>query len=46
MIINEKVNNIEVSIVSINWNVSNKLQNCIDSFLNIYEGLNYEWFRI
>ncbi len=46
MTIKDKVNDVDVSIVTINWNVSDKLQNCIDSFLNTYEDLNYEWFII
>ena len=36
----------DVSITTINWNVADKLKNCIDSFLKTYKDLNYEWFVI
>lgn len=36
----------DVSITTINWNVADKLKNCIDSFLDTYKALNYEWFII
>ncbi len=39
-----KENDIDVTVSTSNRNVSNKLQRCIDSFLNSYEDLNYEWF--
>jgi len=39
-------NDIDVSISTINWNVSDKLISCIDSFLDTYDNLNYEWFII
>ena len=42
MLTKDQVNNIDVSIVTINWNLIDKLQNCSDSFLNKYEDLNYE----
>ena len=35
---------IDVSITTINYNISDKLQKCIDSFLSTYVDLNYEWF--
>lgn len=37
---------VDVSITTINWNVSDKLDVCINSFLNTYDNLNYEWFII
>ena len=40
----EKEKQVDVSITTINWNVEDKLKNCISSFLNTYETLNYEWF--
>lgn len=37
-------NDIDVTVSTSNRNVSDKLQRCIDSVLNAYEELNYEWF--
>ncbi|MFX1277218.1 MAG: glycosyltransferase [Promethearchaeota archaeon] len=37
---------VDVSITTINWNVPDKLEACIISFLNTYDNLNYEWFII
>lgn len=43
---NNKENILDLSISTVNWNVTDKLQKCIDSVLNSYENLNYEWFII
>lgn len=37
---------IDISISTINWNTADKLKECIDSFLNTYNDLDYEWFII
>ncbi len=39
-------NKIEITISTINWNVSDKLKKSIDSFLKTYKDLNYIWFII
>lgn len=41
---NDKNNiNLDLFISTINWNVSDKLQRCIDTVLKYSEGFNYEW---
>lgn len=39
-------NNIDVSIITLNWNVTDKLQNCIDSVIANTAGVNYEMLVI
>lgn len=34
----------DITIATINWNVTDKLIRCIDSFLATYKDLNYEWY--
>jgi len=40
----QKDTSLDITITTINWNISFKLQECIDSFLNTYKDLDYEWF--
>ncbi len=36
----------EISITTINWNVSRQLENCINSVLKYSNDVNYEWYII
>ena len=36
----------DITISTLNWNVTNKLQKCIDSFLKFNKDLNYRWYII
>ena len=46
MEVNSKLPVVDVTISTINYNISKKLLRCIDSFLQSYEDLNYEWYII
>lgn len=43
---NDILNPIDVSIVCVNWNVSDKLLRCIDSVIATVKGVSYEMFII
>ncbi len=44
--LNDVDNKLEVSMTTINWNVIDELDKCINSVLNTYKDLNFEWFII